>query len=364
KQLVTGGTGGSGITISIYGWFFEQMLARQGALYANNGNGRDRAATEVVYNREEGQRILDWWARMVKAGIASNPGRWPAGNAAAQRAFSAGQTAMIFESTATLRSLLTQSGGRFEVGTGYFPKPPRAADGGSIVGGASVWILRNRPPAEQRAAWEFVKFITAPPQQAAWYAGTGYFPIRKDAYRERVAQETLGRNPQFLTAISELRSSPINRTTQGALLGVFPEARQRAGAYEEHAQLTPQPGWVEHDPEEIWQKTDRVIRRALAQAGLAAGAACRVAAVGVTNQRETSVLWDRRTGRPLYRAIVWQDTRTRDACRALIDRGLEPSVRARTGLPVATYFSALKAAWILDHVPGVRAHAERGDVCL
>jgi sn-glycerol 3-phosphate transport system substrate-binding protein len=134
---------------------------------------------------------------------------------------------MIFESTATLRSLLTQSGGRFEVGTGYFPKPPAANDGGSIVGGASVWILRNRPAAEQQAAWEFVKFITAPAQQAAWHAGTGYFPIRKDAYREPVARDTLAKNPQFLTAISELRSSPINRATQGALLGVFPEARQK-----------------------------------------------------------------------------------------------------------------------------------------
>jgi len=134
---------------------------------------------------------------------------------------------MIFESTATLRSLLTQSGGRFEVGTGYFPKPPQAAQGGSIVGGASVWILRNRPAAEQQAAWEFVKFITAPPQQAAWYVGTGYFPIRKDAYREQVAQATLVRNPQFLTAISELRSSPVNRATEGGLLGVFPEARQK-----------------------------------------------------------------------------------------------------------------------------------------
>ena len=153
----------------------------------------------------------------------------------------------------------------------------------------------------------------------------------------------------------EVASSPITRSGCGR--------RQRASAYEEHAQLTPQPGWVEHDPEEIWQKTVDVIRGALGQAGLADGAAGRLAAVGVTNQRETSVLWDRRTGRPLYRAIVWQDTRTRDACRALIDRGLEPSVRARTGLPVATYFSALKAAWILDHVPGVRAHAERGDVC-
>jgi sn-glycerol 3-phosphate transport system substrate-binding protein len=228
KKLVASGATGSGITISIYGWFFEQLLARQGALYANNGNGRDKAATEVVYNQEEeGVRILDWWTRMVKAGIASNPGRAPAGNAAAQRAIAGGQTAMIVESTATLRSLLTQSGGRFELGTGYFPKPPAAKNGGSIVGGASVWILKNRPQAEQQAAWEFVKFITAPPQQAAWYVGTGYFPIRKDAYREQVATDTLAKNPQFLTAISELRSSPINRATQGALLGVFPEARAK-----------------------------------------------------------------------------------------------------------------------------------------
>jgi sn-glycerol 3-phosphate transport system substrate-binding protein len=228
KKLVESGTARSGITISIYGWFFEQLLARQAALYANNGNGRDAPATAVVYNQGgAGSRIMDWWAGMVKAGIASNPGRYPPGNAAAQRAFAGGQTAMIFESTATLRSLLTQSGGRFEVGTGYFPKPPAANDGGSIVGGASVWILRNRPAAEQQAAWEFVKFITAPAQQAAWHAGTGYFPIRKDAYREQVARDTLAKNPQFLTAISELRSSPINRATQGALLGVFPEARQK-----------------------------------------------------------------------------------------------------------------------------------------
>src|SRR5262249_12523876 len=82
-------------------------------------------------------------------------------------------------------------------------------------------------PAEQQAAWEFVKFIAAPAQQAAWYSGTGYFPIRREAYREPVAKDTLAKNPQFLTAISELRSSPINRATQGALLGVLPEARQR-----------------------------------------------------------------------------------------------------------------------------------------
>ena len=231
KRLVSSGATRSGITLAIYGWFFEQLLARQGALYCDHGNGRDAAATAVVFNHEEeAVRILEWWARMVKAGVATNPGR---PTAASQRAFAAGQAAMTFDSTAVLRSLLTQAGGKFDIGTGYFPKPPSAAAGGSIVGGASAWILKNRPPAEQQAAWEFVKFISAPPQQAAWYAGTGYFPIRRDAYREPVAQETLLKNPQFLTAISELRSSPINRATQGALLGVFPEARQRVeGAIE------------------------------------------------------------------------------------------------------------------------------------
>src|SRR5262249_45879663 len=115
--------------------------------------------------------------------------------------------------------------------------------------------------------------------------------------------------------------------------------------------------------EEIWETTAAVIREALGQLGLSGEGLRRIAAVGVTNQRETTVLWDRRTGRPIYRAIVWQDTRTRPACQALIDRGLEPVIRARPGLGIATYFSALKAAWILDHVPGVRTHAERGDIC-
>ncbi len=164
------------------------------------------------------------------------------------------------------------------------------------------------------------------------------------------------------------RSGPlvaaIDQGTTGTRCILFDASgHPRASAYREHTQLTPQPGWVEHDAEEVWEATAAVIRDALAKAGLTGAEARRIAAVGVTNQRETTVLWDRRTGRPLYRAIVWQDTRTRPACQALIDRGMEPSVRSRTGLPIATYFSALKAAWMLDNVPGVRAHAERGDVC-
>ncbi len=156
----------------------------------------------------------------------------------------------------------------------------------------------------------------------------------------------------------------IDQGTTGTRCLVVDEAgRVAASAYAEHAQLTPHPGWVEHDAEEIRDTALRVAREALDRAGLTGSASRRVAAIGVANQRETAVLWDRRTGRPVYRAIVWQDTRTRAACQALIDRGLQPLIRSRTGLPVATYFSALKAAWMLEHVPGARAHAERGDLC-
>src|SRR5260370_1406982 len=146
----------------------------------------------------------------------------------------------------------------------------------------------------------------------------------------------------------------VDQGTTGARCILFAASRQpRASGYREHAQLPPEPGWVEPDPDEIWGATATVIRDALAQAG--GPGARRIAAVGVTNQRETTVLWDRRTGRPVYRAIVWQDTRTRSACQALVDQGVEPLVRARTGLPIATYFSALKAAWVLDNVPGAPA---------
>ncbi len=156
----------------------------------------------------------------------------------------------------------------------------------------------------------------------------------------------------------------IDQGTTGTRCIVFDASgRSVASAYAEHAQLTPRPGWVEHDPEEIWEATGRVVREALARAGQPASAAGTPAAIGIANQRETAVLWDRRTGRPVYHAIVWQDTRTRDACRRLIERGTEPMLRGRTGLPVATYFSALKVAWILDQIPGARAHAERGDLC-
>jgi glycerol kinase len=132
-----------------------------------------------------------------------------------------------------------------------------------------------------------------------------------------------------------------------------------ASAQAEFAQHFPQSGWVEHEPEDIWDSVLATSRRALAKAGLDAR---QIAAIGITNQRETSLIWDRATGRALCRAIVWQDRRTADACERLKAAGHEALVTARTGLLLDPYFSGTKLAWMLDHVPGAREKAERGEL--
>ncbi len=129
-------------------------------------------------------------------------------------------------------------------------------------------------------------------------------------------------------------------------------------AQEEHGQIYPQPGWVEHDPLEIWQRTQSVISQAVAKAEAHPG---EIVAVGVTNQRETSLIWDKITGKPYFNAIVWQDTRTKSICDQLARDGGQDRFRRKAGLPLATYFSGPKIKWILDNVAGVRVAAERGD---
>jgi glycerol kinase len=130
-------------------------------------------------------------------------------------------------------------------------------------------------------------------------------------------------------------------------------------AQKEHEQIYPQPGWVEHDPEEIWRRTQEVISAAMRERGLRPQD---VAAIGITNQRETTVVWNRKTGEAVYNALVWQDTRVEDAVAQFSADGGPDRFRKKTGLPLATYFSGLKIRWILNNVPGVREKAESGDV--
>ena len=135
--------------------------------------------------------------------------------------------------------------------------------------------------------------------------------------------------------------------------------RVRAQAQQEFPQHFPKPGWVEHDPEDIWETTRRTAIAAVADANLTGA---QIAAIGLTNQRETTVLWDRATGEPVAPAIVWQDRRTAVACEALRSAGLEDEISARTGLLLDPYFSATKLAWLLDNTPGARKRAESGEL--
>lgn len=130
-----------------------------------------------------------------------------------------------------------------------------------------------------------------------------------------------------------------------------------ASAQKEHRQIYPQPGWVEHDPQEIWIRAQEVVAGALQQGGTGVR---EIAAIGVTNQRETTVVWNRYTGVPVGNAIVWRDTRTAEICKSLVAIGGQDQLRRKTGLPLATYFSGPKLRWILDHTPGAVASAEAG----
>ncbi len=132
-----------------------------------------------------------------------------------------------------------------------------------------------------------------------------------------------------------------------------------AQAQQELPQIYPQPGWVEHDPMEIWRTQLATARQALAQAKIGPAD---VRALGITNQRETTVLWNRRTGQPVHHAIVWQDRRAEPLCAELREQGHEPMIQERTGLRIDAYFSATKLRWLLDHVPGARAAAEAGEL--
>ena len=152
----------------------------------------------------------------------------------------------------------------------------------------------------------------------------------------------------------------IDQGTTSSRAIVFDQAGAPvAQSQRELAQHYPRPGWVEHDPETIWQDTLAVCREALARSGLEAK---QIAALGITNQRETVVLWERASGRPVHPAIVWQDRRTATRCRQLQGEGLGPLVQERTGLLIDPYFSATKLAWLLDEVAGARAAAERGEL--
>src|SRR3954469_7777819 len=151
-------------------------------------------------------------------------------------------------------------------------------------------------------------------------------------------------------------------TTGSTALVIHQDGKLLGRGYREFPQHFPRPGWVEHDPEEIWQSVTGALADAL-RASSAAVDASEVVAIGITNQRETTLVWERATGRPVHKAIVWQDRRTADICANMKEAGLEDEIRRATGLVLDPYFSGTKLQWLLENVPGLRARAHKGEVC-
>jgi sn-glycerol 3-phosphate transport system substrate-binding protein len=226
-----------GFGAAIYGWFLEQLTAKADLPYCNNGNGRDKNATRVMINQPEDVKIVDWWSRMVSDGLALNTGR---NTTDAQNAFKAGRFAMNLESTGALRGY--QASVKFQLGAGFFPRStsnPNA--GGAIPGGASLWIMNGKPSYEQKAAWEFVKFLELPENMAYWHTHTGYFPVDKRALNDPTDQAWVQQYPLFRAAIDQLHSTKLDKATQGCLLGVMPQARQASEVGIENAILKKAP---------------------------------------------------------------------------------------------------------------------------
>jgi sn-glycerol 3-phosphate transport system substrate-binding protein len=211
-----------GFALATYGWFFEQLLVKQQANYANSQNGRADKATKVDFDTNgAGLKVFESWKKLYDTGAVVNLGRK---TDETKSAFIAGKIAMTMDSTAALKDIMNGVGGRFEIGTAYLPAVDGSKNGGVSIGGASLWVMDKKDKEKQKAAFEFIKFMVSPEQQSFWRKNTVYFAVTKKAYDLPELKEHLQKFPQFQTAINQLHDSP--KTATGALLGVFPEARQ------------------------------------------------------------------------------------------------------------------------------------------
>ena len=210
-----------GFSIISYAWFIEQLLANDNSLYVDEENGRNgKLPTKVVYGKQL-PVILDWMRRMNTEKLATNYGReWNT----TRSAFNSGKVAMFLDSSAGITGVIKNS--NFEVGTAFIPNESGEFNG-SIIGGASLWITKSENKAKQKAAWDFVKYATSKDVQAFWSSKTGYFPVNKESYDTDLMKATMEKMPQFKTIVEELETTNKNTATQGAILGVFPDVREK-----------------------------------------------------------------------------------------------------------------------------------------
>lgn len=211
-QKIKDETGNIGFSMATIGWYFEQLLVNQGALYLDNENGFTGEPTETLINGPEGIEIFEWLDRMNKAGTFRNYGsNWEDPRAP----FLAGELGIYFDSSANVRHMVDDA--PFEIGTAALPVPDGVEPNGAQVGGNSIYITDKIPEEHQAGAWDFLKYLVSAPVQAKWAAATGYIPITEAATEEDVLKETLEEYPQMLTAVEVNEYTPAEPSTSGPL---------------------------------------------------------------------------------------------------------------------------------------------------
>lgn len=212
----------TGITWPLSSWFFEQFIARQGQLLVDQNNGRSDRAKEALYLTPEAIKFISLWRDMAKEGTFANVGR---GWDPAEANFLSGRSAMMLHSTSDVFEVVRKA--TFKVKTAPIPLADGVRRGGTVIGGNSLWLMKDKPVTEVEASYRFVKFMASKEVQRPWHMRTGYFPIREDLIKELEAEGFYQKFPAAKTAIDQLKSSETSYATQGALIGVFAEARDQ-----------------------------------------------------------------------------------------------------------------------------------------
>jgi sn-glycerol 3-phosphate transport system substrate-binding protein len=207
-------------------WYFEEVLVKYGAPFVNNGNGREARATEAVFNSTAGQEFVQWWHDLAANGQLQNVGRNPGGDQHFL-AMGAHQVSMTIGTSAALRSIFNvlELGQVKDVELGTGPLPAvEGSSGATSPGGGVLWIMKDRPRADQEAAWKYIRYLVEPEQQADWYAGSGYFPLRRSAYDLPAAKEAEAQYPDLRVAPQQFFEAPAN-AIQGPVIGPFVAVR-------------------------------------------------------------------------------------------------------------------------------------------
>jgi len=225
KKIMDAGLASGGISFGWPAWIFEQMHAYHNVFYANNDNGRSgERASEVLFNGKLGVEVLTEWQKWAKAGVLAYGGRTYKAN----DPFIAGEFAMLVQSTSSLAGIIKTA--EFEVGTAFLPRLPGYEKGNSVIGGASIWLLKGHSDGVNAAAWKFLQYLFEEQNAVAWHKGTGYFPVNNKAYGTLMNEGWFDKEPRFRTAFDQILGGSDSKAASGVLLGNFVEIRDIMGA--------------------------------------------------------------------------------------------------------------------------------------